>query len=82
MSSMPRCDAGQHTCHLIGIGVFIERIKRELIDIDAAIHQLKETACCAYILHNKMADAKYNLAIIGRQDLLHRCLAQQIGNKV
>ena len=62
--------------------MLIEGVEGELIYVYASVYELEETACCAYVFYYEMTYAQDYLAVVRRQNLLYRCFAQQIGNKV
>ena len=63
-------------------GVFVERIEREFIDVDASFHLLQETTCRTHILDNEMLDAEDDFLVMGRQYFFDGGIAQGDGDEV
>ena len=62
--------------------MLVERVERELVDVDGAVYEFEETACSADILHYEMAYAHDYFVIVRWQHLLHRSITQKVRNKI
>lgn len=64
------------------VRVFTHLEERAVVDGELPIHLPQETPRRTDVLHNEVPDAHDDLAVVRRQDLLHRRLAKGYRNKV
>lgn len=66
----------QITRDSFGRRMFVQRIKRQFVDIDIPIHFFQEAACRAHILYDKMTNLQNDFSIVRRKDFFYRSITK------
>ena len=67
---------------IVAVSVLVELKDGQLIDVDALLDFLQETACRTDILDNKVLYADDDLTVVRWQHLLYRGVAEGHGNEI
>ena len=67
---------------VLGRGMLVQGIERELVDVDAPLHLLQEPACRTHILDNEMLDAEDDFLVVCREYLFDSGITQGHGDEI